>query len=70
METNKIILGFSGGPDSTFLLQKLVSENKEVIAAHVNYHLRKESDEEEKLVKIFCKEKNVKVFVKDVSEKD
>ena len=58
-----IVVATSGGPDSMALLY-LVSSLKEklnlkVICAHVNHKLRKESDDEEVMVKNFCDEKGL-----------
>lgn len=47
-----VILGFSGGPDSVFLLHLLKHLDIKIIVAHVNHSIRKESDAEEK----WCKE--------------
>jgi len=60
----KIIVGFSGGPDSRFLLDFLfssISNSKEnIIVAHINYKLRfSESDHDENLVKKVCKKNNL-----------
>ena len=47
-----IVVALSGGPDSVFLLDRLVRQNKsKVIVAHVNHALRgRESDKDAKLV--------------------
>ena len=37
--------------------------------AHVNYHLRKESDDEENGLRAFCESKNVKIYVCNNQEK-
>lgn len=71
MEKNKIIIGVSGGPDSIYLLNKIFLEKKFIpIVAHVNYHFRKESDDEQIFVEKFCKEKKIDFFVKNVEEND
>ncbi len=54
-----IILGCSGGPDSMCLLSLLMKENINVIVAHVNHHVRKESDEEYSYLKSFCEKNNI-----------
>jgi tRNA(Ile)-lysidine synthase len=69
-ESEKYVLGFSGGPDSTFLFFHLLKEigNKNFVVAHVNYHLRDGSDEAQKLVENFCKENDVEFFVLEVNK--
>ena len=48
------ILGISGGPDSMFLLDKMRCLNFDFVVAHINYHKREESNQDEKLVKEYC----------------
>lgn len=55
----KYLIACSGGPDSMALLNMLVEEGFNVIVAHVNYKTRVESDDEEKLVRNYCKEKSL-----------
>lgn len=60
---DKIVVGVSGGPDSMALLYILNEfKNKmglKLICAHINHNVRKESDEEEKYVRNYCKENNI-----------
>ena len=61
---SKVILGFSGGPDSRLLLDFLSNSIKNpknnLIVAHVNYKLREnESDKDENLVTNICKNENL-----------
>ncbi|BDU67401.1 MAG: tRNA(Ile)-lysidine synthase [Candidatus Tyloplasma litorale] len=71
MKKNKIIIGVSGGPDSTYLLTKLHNNNRyEPIAVHVNYHLREESNEDQNSFVEFCKKRNIPYFIKDVNKED
>ncbi len=55
---DSIIVGVSGGPDSMALLHLMSSIKKkldiEVICAHVNHNVRKESSDEKKFVEQFC----------------
>ena len=67
--SKKYIVACSGGPDSMALLNMLVSHNFNVIVAMVNYKTRKESDEEEQLVKDYCKSHNIKCYVEIFNEK-
>lgn len=61
---SKVIVGFSGGPDSRLLLDFLLSSinnpSENIIVAHVNYKLREdESEKDEDLVKKICEQENV-----------
>ncbi|MCB5250141.1 MAG: tRNA lysidine(34) synthetase TilS [Candidatus Cloacimonetes bacterium] len=69
---SKILVGFSGGADSTALMRILLHFKKEyklsIMAAHVNYQLRAEdSEQDERFVKEFCFEYNVPIFIKRVN---
>ena len=59
-----IVIGVSGGPDSMCLLHILNSLKEKyklnLICAHVNHGLRKESEEEAKFVQGYCEENNIK----------
>ena len=59
----KYLLACSYGPDSMALFSLLLEYGFNFDVAHVNYHLRKESDDEQKGLELFCKEKNVKLYV-------
>lgn len=54
-----IIVGCSGGPDSMCLLNLLIEESYPVICAHINHNIRKESKDEFKFLKDYCKKRNV-----------
>lgn len=60
-----IVIGCSTGPDSMalfdMLLKKREKYNLQIICAHVNHNLRKQSVEEEQFIKEYCKEHNVMV---------
>ena len=62
-ENDTVVVGLSGGPDSMCLLDVLLSLNKKinVICAHINHNIRKESIKEVDFVKDYCKKRNVKV---------
>ncbi len=69
--TDKIIVGFSGGADSVCLLHILYSIKDaygfKLCAAHVNHCLRgEESERDEKFVRDFCAKLNIELFVKKV----
>jgi len=66
---DRILVGFSGGPDSTALLHALAylrpKYQLHLLAAHVNYGLRgADSDADEQFVKEFCFARNINVVVK------
>jgi len=75
-QNDKILVGFSGGADSVFLLSFLKKFQKKfnlsLITVHLNHNLRgKEADEDESFCRKFCvdldipiiiKKKNVKAF--------
>lgn len=67
-----IVVGFSGGPDSTTLLHILNKINKEgfinftIIAAHVNHGLRENAKLDEEFVKEYCEKNNIPLEVKHV----
>ena len=58
-QDDKIVVAVSGGPDSMTLL-KLLNElkkeiNFEIVVAHVNHKIRKESEKEKIYVENYCK---------------
>ncbi|WP_303972301.1 tRNA lysidine(34) synthetase TilS, partial [Faecalicoccus pleomorphus] len=55
------IVACSGGPDSMALLAKLC--DKKVIVAHVNYHKRDTADRDEQIVRNFCDQHHLPLFV-------
>lgn len=48
LKEGKVLLAFSGGVDSTALFHLLIEHNIAFDIAHVNYHTRESSDDEEK----------------------
>ena len=70
-----IVVGFSGGPDSTTLihvLNKIKSEkiiDFQIIAAHVNHGLRENAKLDEEFVQNYCNENNIPIYVKHVDVK-
>ena len=61
------VLAFSGGSDSMTLLSWFISNSPVPFAVgHVNHGLRKESDDEQKVLEAFCREKNVRIFSKKI----
>ena len=69
LEKNRhYLLACSFGPDSMALFDMLLKEGYKISVAHVNYHLRKESNEEESKLRDFCVEHNIGIYVRDVNE--
>lgn len=58
-----IVAGISGGPDSMALLNVLITLRKkigfDIICAHVNHNVRKESEQEMENLKLFCANQKV-----------
>ena len=67
-KNQKYLLACSHGPDSMALLYMLKNEGYNFSVAHVNYHLRKESDEEQEQLTNYCKKNSIELFVKEVNE--
>ncbi len=68
---SKILVGFSGGPDSTALLLALLmikdSLDLSILVAHVNYNLRgKDSQADEAFVRDFCFSHNLYLVINQV----
>lgn len=59
--TDYIVVGVSGGSDSVALLDLLLNsiDHSKIVVAHVNHHVRIESDIEEEYLKNFCLERNI-----------
>lgn len=55
-----IIVGVSAGPDSMALLHCLINNlNTNIVCAHINHNVRKESEIEEEYLKEYCKENKI-----------
>ena len=61
------IVAVSFGPDSMALLHLLQQEHFKIEVAHVNYHLRKESDLEQSQLEQYCLQHDVPLHVLEVS---
>ena len=59
------LLAVSGGPDSMFLLNEY-KKSKNIVVCHVNYNKRKDSKNDEKIVRDFCLKHNIKLKVLNV----
>lgn len=68
---DKIVVGVSGGPDSITLLTCLNKYkeklNYEIVVAHVNHLIRKDSTEDEQFVENVCKNMKIKCYIKKVN---
>ena len=61
----KYLLGLSMGSDSLSLFSMLQKEGYVFSCAIVNYHFRKEADDEVNLAKEICKKYNIDIYIKD-----
>ena len=68
-KNKKYLLACSFGPDSMALFDMLLKEKYSFEVAHVNYHLREESDFEEKSLREFCEKEKIKLHVFQNSKK-
>ena len=64
-KSKKYVVACSFGPDSMALLDMMIKEKYQLVVAHVNYHKRKESDDEQKALIEYCQKKGVGFFVLD-----
>ena len=64
----KYLLGCSFGPDSMALFTMLLKEKFNFEVAHVNYHLREESDQEMRNLQAFCEKKKIKLHILEVEK--
>lgn len=73
-ENDKIICGVSGGPDSICMLDILKDLKKElnfeIIVCHVNHLIREEAISDEEYVKKYCKENEIKCYIKRIDVKN
>ena len=69
----KLVIGFSGGGDSTSLIINLNELRKKYSylnfeAFHVNYGLRKESDKDQEFVENICNKMNINLIKKNLKD--
>lgn len=67
-KNQKYLLACSHGPDSMALLFMLKNEGYNFAVAHVNYHLREESDLEQKQLQEYCDQNSIQLYIKEVNE--
>ena len=69
-EGARVVVGFSGGGDSTALLTVLTSLRPllkiELFAIHINHLIRNEAGEDEDFCRSFCKERGISFVSKSV----
>lgn len=72
-ENDKILIAFSGGPDSMFLyyiLKKIQKEyNLEISLIYINHNLRYDVENDIKIVTKFAKENGIKLYIKNIDVK-
>jgi len=59
----KVLLAVSGGVDSMVLLHLIMAQKIDFGVAHVNYKLRVQSDDEEKLLNCYCADRNIALHI-------
>ena len=68
---DKVLVAVSGGPDSMCLLHILNEIKQDIgfdlLVAHVNYFLRKDSTEDAMYVENFCKKNKINFFQKEIN---
>ena len=64
--TKKYVLACSFGPDSMALLNLAYNLGAKIVVAHVNYHKRDVSNEEQRALQKYCDERNIKFYVLDL----
>ena len=64
-KNKKYLLACSFGPDSMALFGMLLKEGYSFDVAHVNYHLREESNFEQQSLELFCFQRSIKLYVLD-----
>jgi tRNA(Ile)-lysidine synthetase-like protein len=62
----KYIVSLSGGVDSMVIITILKYLKCDVIACHINYNNRKETNFEEEFLKKWCEYNNIKIYVKNI----
>lgn len=71
-QNSTIIVGFSGGPDSVYLLEKLydiqTDYNLTIVAAHLDHEWRAESLQDTAWCKAYCNDKQIQFISKKISE--
>lgn len=73
-ENDHIVLGVSGGPDSTCLFHIFLELQKQInftfVVCHINHKIREEADLDEQYVEEMCKINNIPFYVERVKVTD
>ena len=64
--TKKYVIACSFGPDSMALLNLAYNLGAKIVVAHVNYHKRDVSTDEQQALQKYCDERNIKLYVLDL----
>lgn len=64
--TKKYVVACSFGPDSMALLNLAYTLGAKIVVAHVNYHKRVVSNDEQRALQKYCDERNIKLYVLDL----
>jgi len=64
--TDNVLIAYSGGSDSTFLLIKALEYFKDIEVAYVDYHDSEYVEQEERIIENFCAKNNIKLNRKNV----
>tara|TARA_B100001093_G_C26811405_1_gene1007738 strand:- start:864 stop:2027 length:1164 start_codon:yes stop_codon:yes gene_type:complete len=67
LNNKKLIISLSGGIDSMVLTTILHYINYEIICVHINYNNRRETRDEEKFLREWCKYNSIKLYVKSIN---
>lgn len=67
-KNKRYLLACSFGPDSMALFDMLMKENISFEVAHVNYHLREESNEEQAQLEAYCQKNSIQLFVHNLDK--
>lgn len=70
-KTKPIIVSLSGGVDSIcclYMIRNLFKETRKIVAVHINYNNREETEEEVKFLSIICKNLEVELYVRKIEE--
>lgn len=65
-QKTKYIVSLSGGVDSMVIITILKYLKCHVIACHINYNNRKETNFEEEFLKKWCEYNNIKIYIKNI----
>ncbi|CBW53766.1 tRNA(Ile) lysidine synthase [Mycoplasma mycoides subsp. capri LC str. 95010] len=69
-KSKKYLIAVSGGPDSVFLLCNVVKlvEPNNLVACHVNYNFRSDSNNDQMIVTNLCKQLNLKLEILNINK--